>query len=240
MPAKHVGQRTGKSRKKLVSECLEGEITLPGSWKLGRDWRFSEIEKQVSGDPRFRWFAGRKVVNPANHVVEALHALEDALFRVHPDVPKRALGDFWMSDQVGRFVADRFNLIWKDPNVEIWAKRLWNEIGAGTGFHTFREQLLNEARGMVWERLNAYVDYGMSVEAVEPKSRDHGRIPLSEWDPAKFRKARTDRGESQEKASLHFQVGVASVGRWERGESRPYKKHLPAIRAYLDPSKAMP
>src|SRR5260370_42410036 len=84
-----------------ATDCRSGDVTR----YLDEDWQFTEIE----ADARRRVgheYSGRRHGSIGEIVIRAIHDLEAALQRVHPNASCAALADFWCSWQVQRHIAD--------------------------------------------------------------------------------------------------------------------------------------
>jgi hypothetical protein len=104
LPADAVGPMPALNIDEEFERALEGR-SADYTRYLDVDWRFDEIEADARRRPGHE-YGGRRHNSIGEIVVKAIHDLEVAFQKLHPDAPCAAVADFWRSWQTQRHIAD--------------------------------------------------------------------------------------------------------------------------------------
>lgn len=104
LPADAVGPMPALTTDEEIDRALENR-SADYTCYLDADWRFDELEadawRRVGHE-----YSGRRYGSIGEIVVRAIHDLEAAFHKLHPDAPCAAVAGFWRSWQTQRHIAD--------------------------------------------------------------------------------------------------------------------------------------
>jgi hypothetical protein len=229
LPVDAVGPMPAFNYDEEIDRALDGRF---GDYTccLDEDWRFGETEadawRRVGHE-----YNGRLHSSIGEIVVRAVHDLEAAFERSHPDAPCQAVADFWCSWQVQRHIADFCARLAASDTARLLAGNACDaaEQAERTRVHIYR-QLASFAHELTsdeqpaWQPTSPAVSGASLMETAIPEFK---QIHLPK--PFRFQIALSFPGEYRPRVQKIAELLAAGVGRqnvlydqWHRAEfARP-------------------